>query len=134
MIKITPLVLMGADDRGSGYFWDCNRTGNFVVCYRNAGSSSGQHYHEGKRDNKNPEIMYLFTGKAAIHWCAKDGDTITVSEVTAPARVEIPINIWHQLIAITDCCFIEMNSLEDVQQDSVRVWRPDFEKMINVKP
>lgn len=134
MIKVTPLELMGADDRGSGYFWDCNRTGNFLVCYRNAGSSSGQHYHEGKSEYKNPEVLYLFTGKAAIHWCALGGHEIVTTEVTAPVRVEVPVNVWHQLVAITNCCFIELNSLEDVQKDSVRVWREDFEKMINVKP
>jgi hypothetical protein len=134
MIKVTTLDLIGADDRGSGYFWDCQRTGNFMVCYRNAGSSSGQHYHEGKSDNKNPEVLYLFTGKAAMHWCPLDGKEIVITEITAPARVEVPVNVWHQLIAITDCCFIELNSLEDVQKDSVRIWREDFEKMINVKP
>ena len=134
MIKVTSLDLLGADDRGSGYLWNSDRTGDFMVCYRNAGSSSGQHYHEGKSDNKNPEVLYLFTGKAAIHWCPLGGNEIVVTEVTAPARVEVPVNVWHQLIAVTDCCFIELNSMEDVQKDSVRVWREDFEKMINVKP
>jgi hypothetical protein len=134
MIKVTPLELLGADDRGSGYFWDCNRMGNFLVCYRNAGSSSGQHYHEGKSKGKNPEILYLFTGKAAIHWCPLNGREIVVTEVNAPARVEVPINVWHQLIAVTDCCFAELNTLEEVQEDSVRIWREDFEKMINEKP
>ena len=135
MIKVTSLDLLGADDRGSGYLWNSDRrTGDFMVCYRNAGSSSGQHYHEGKSDNKNPEVLFLFTGKAAIHWCPLGGNEIVVTEVAAPARVEVPANVWHQLIAVTDCCFIELNSLEDVQKDSVRVWREDFEKMINVKP
>ena len=134
MIKVTALEQFGADDRGSGYFWDCSRTGNFLLCYRNAGSSSGQHYHEGKSPNKAPEILYLFTGKVEIHWCPLSEKEIKVETIDAPARIEIPVNIWHQLIAVTDCCFIELNSLEDVQKDSVRIWRDDFEKMINVKP
>ncbi len=113
--------------------WNCQRTGDFMLCYRNAGSSSGQHYHEGISANKNPEIMYLFSGTAAIHWCPLGGSEIIVTEVSAPARVEVPINIWHQLIAVTDCCFIELNSMEDVQKDSVRVWREDFENLIKVK-
>lgn len=130
MITVTPILLAGEDDRGSNYLWNCTRTGEFMLCYRNAGSSSGQHYHTGISANKDPEIMYLFSGTALIHWCPLDGKEITTIEVTAPARVEVPINIWHQLIAVTDCCFIELNSTEDVQKDSVRVWRPDFEKMI----
>jgi hypothetical protein len=131
MIKITPVQLFGADERGSNYQWSSDRTGDFILCYRKAGSSSGQHYHQGNSDYKNPEILYLLTGKAAIHWCALGGDKIETCYAEAPARIEVPINVWHQFVAETDCCFIELNSLEDVQKDSVRIWRDDFEKMIN---
>lgn len=130
MIKVTPLQLCGADDRGSNYLWSSDRTGEFTLCYRHAGSSSGQHYHEGISDTKNPEILYLISGKAAIHWCPLGGSKIETILVEAPARVETPINVWHQLIAVTDCAFIELNSLEDVQKDSIRVWREDFEKTL----
>ncbi|NIG54325.1 hypothetical protein [Chitinophaga sp. Cy-1792] len=133
MIYVTPISLQGEDERGSNYMWNCQRTGDFMLCYRNAGSSSGQHYHEGHSDNKNPEVMYLFSGKAEIHWCPLDGNEIVTTEITAPCRVEIPVLIWHQLIAVTDCCFIELNSMDDVRKDSIRVWREDFEKMIKVK-
>lgn len=131
MIKVTPIKLCGEDERGSNHEWFSDRTGNFVLCYRKAGSSSGQHYHEGRSNYKNPEIMFLLSGKAAIHWCPLGGSTIETIFAEAPARVEVPINVWHQLLAVTDCCFIELNSIEDVQIDSVRVWRDDFEKMIN---
>ncbi|NSL87428.1 hypothetical protein [Chitinophaga solisilvae] len=133
MITVTPILPTGVDDRGSNYQWNCDRTGDFMLCYRHAGSSSGQHYHTGISDYKNPEIMYLLSGKALIHWCPLGEKEIITTEVNAPARVVVPVNIWHQLIAVTDCCFIELNSAQDVQQDSVRVWREDFEKMINEK-
>lgn len=124
---IRPLRLVGEDDRGRNYEWECFRTGSFILCYRNAGSSSGQHYHQGNADYKNPEIMYLLSGTAEIHWCPLSESDIRVETVTAPARVEIPVNIWHQLIAVTDCSFMELNTLDDVFIDSVRVWREDFE-------
>ena len=125
-IIITPLELRGEDERGRNYEWQTFRTGTFLLCYPNAGSSSGQHYHEGKSEYKNPEIMYLLSGKAAIHWCPLEEKEIRTEIVEAPARVEIPIRIWHQLEAITDCSFMELNTLEDVKIDSVRVWREDF--------
>ncbi|RAJ06818.1 hypothetical protein LX64_01945 [Chitinophaga skermanii] len=128
MIKIAPLIVQGQDERGSNYNWDCNRTGNFILCYRNAGSTSGQHYHEGKSDNKNPEIMYLLSGTAKMHYCALSSTNIETIEFSAPARIEIPILIWHELEAVTDCSFIELNSLDDVKVDSVRIWRKDFEQ------
>lgn len=130
MITVSPVTLCGSDERGSNYLWESTRSGQFMLCYRNAGSSSGQHYHTGISANKDPEIMYLFSGTAELHWCPLDGREITVTVINAPARVEVPVNIWHQLMAVTDCCFIELNNMEDVQKDSVRVWRADFEKQI----
>ena len=131
MIKVTPLDLIGQDERGSNYGWSANRNGDFMFCTRKAGSSSGQHYHEGKSDYKNPEILFLFTGEVQIDWCALDGRKIETVFAKAPARIEVPVNVWHQVIAVTDCCLIELNSIEDVRRDSVRIWRDEFEKMIN---
>lgn len=131
MVKVTPVQLSGEDERGSNYEWNTDRSGDFILCYRKAGSSSGQHYHEGKADYKNPEILYLLTGKATIDWCPLDGNRIETIQIEAPARIEVQINVWHQLIAVTDCCFIELNSLADVRKDSIRIWRDEFEKMIN---
>lgn len=125
-ISITPLTLIGSDNRGQGYEWQTFRTGTFILCYRNAGSSSGQHYHEGNSDYKNPEIMYLLSGKALLHWCPMDESELRTVEITAPAKVEIAVHIWHELEAVTDCSFIELNTLEDVKRDSIRIWRPDF--------
>jgi hypothetical protein len=129
-IKISALELLGSDDRGANYNWDCNRVGTFMMCTRKAGSTSGQHYHEGKSSNKNPEVLFLLSGQANIHFCGLAEKTIQTVLISAPARVEVPILIWHELEAVTDCIFMEMNSLQDVQQDSVRIWRKDFEERI----
>ena len=67
-----------------------------------------------------------------VHIGVSTGGSVSgIPKNKAPARIEVGINIWHQLVAETDCCFIEMNSMEDVRKDSVRIWRDDFEKMIN---
>lgn len=130
MITVTPLQLLGQDDRGSNFSWLTDRTGDFLLCYRHAGSSSGQHYHTGASANKNPEVMYLLNGQAELHWCTLDDITMHTVITTAPARIEVPANIWHQLIAVTDCTFIELNTVEDVRNDSIRIWKEDLEKTI----
>lgn len=125
-IIITSLEMRGQDERGQNFDWQCFRTGTFIFCTRKAGSSSGQHYHQGNSEYKNPEIMYLLTGTADIHWSPLHASDIRTIRVEAPARIEIPVMIWHELEAVTDCTFIELNSLEDVRADSVRIWRDDF--------
>jgi len=133
MVTVTPLELLGQDERGANYIWSSDRTGDFMMCFRKAGSSSGQHYHEGKSAYKNPEILFVMTGQAELHWCPLGEKEIRVTPITAPAKVVVAINIWHQLVAVTDCALIEMNSIADVQQDSVRIWREEFERMLNAE-
>lgn len=125
-IAIQELSLIGEDERGQTYQITDERSGPFMLAYRKAGSSSGRHIHSGKAAYKNPEILYLLSGEARIRWCALSDKKIEETTVRAPAKVIFPVNIWHELVAITDCSFWEMNSLEDVQKDSVRVEESDL--------
>ncbi|GAA4311669.1 cupin domain-containing protein [Compostibacter hankyongensis] len=122
-VTITPLPVINKDDRGSTLKVPNDRTGNFILCYRKAGTSSGRHYHTGKSPYKDPEVLYLLSGTALFRWYAlEEGpEAMRQQEVNAPARVAVPVNVWHELQALTDCSFWEMNSLEDVQEDSVRI-------------
>jgi len=120
-VTVSPLSLIGADQRGASYRIENDRGGDFMLAYRKAGSSSGRHYHTGKVPGKNPEILYLLSGEAVIRWRPIEETAIREVKVVAPARVEIQINIWHELVPLIDCSFWEMNSLEEVQQDSIRV-------------
>ena len=42
-------------------------------------------------------------------------------ELIAPVRVLIQANVWHELIAITDIVFVELNSLADGSEDTHRL-------------
>jgi quercetin dioxygenase-like cupin family protein len=35
--------------------------------------------------------------------------------------VKIPANVWHELTAITDIVFIELNSLSEGSEDTFRI-------------
>lgn len=120
-VQVTALSLIGEDGRGASYAIENRRSGDYMLAYRKAGSSSGRHYHTGKSPGKNPEILYLLTGEVVVRWRPIDETRIREVRVVAPARVEIQINIWHELVPVVDCAFWEMNSLQDVQQDSIRV-------------
>ncbi len=120
-IEVQKLSLIGEDERGQTFHIQNKRSGNFILAYRKAGSSSGRHYHTGKVANKDPEILYLLSGSACIRWCTLSDNEIRETVVQSPAKVVFPVNIWHELVARTDCSFWEMNSLEDVQNDSIRI-------------
>ena len=125
-ITVEPLALIGKDDRGATFHIENDRGGNFILAYRKAGSSSGRHYHTGKAAYKNPEILYLLSGQVYIRWRDPGKTEIVQTQVQAPAKVIFPVQVWHELVAITDCSFWEMNALADVQRDSVRVENPEL--------
>ena len=120
-VTISPIELKAADNRGALHYFNTDRTGEFLLVYRNAGSVSGQHYHKGITTGKNPEDMLLMQGKANLHWKDLNSNQEETVELIAPVRVLIQANVWHELTAITDIVFVELNSLADGSEDTYRL-------------
>ena len=120
-VQIHPIDVKAVDERGAFHYFATDRTGEFLLVYRNAGTVSGQHYHKGISAGKNPEDMLLVQGKAALHWKDLETKEETTIQLIAPIRVKIPANIWHELTAITDIVFIELNSLSEGSEDTFRI-------------
>ncbi len=120
-VTITPIDLKAADARGALHYFSTERTGEFLLVYRNAGSVSGQHYHKGSSAGKNPEDMLLVQGSATLHWKDLNSNQEETVELIAPVRVLIQPNVWHALTAITDIVFVELNSLADGSEDTYRL-------------
>jgi hypothetical protein len=91
------------------------------LVYRNAGTASGNHYHKGVSPGKNPEDMLLMQGSATLHWKDLNTNHEEKVELIAPVRVLIQANVWHELTAITDIVFVELNSLADGSEDTYRL-------------
>jgi quercetin dioxygenase-like cupin family protein len=120
-IEITKIDVKAVDERGALHYFSTDRSGEFLLVYRNKGAVSGQHYHKGSSANKNPEDMLLVQGSLLLKWKEIDGTESGEVEVIAPARVLIPAGIWHQTTAQTDIIFIELNSLADGSEDTYRL-------------
>ena len=120
-IEITKIDVKAVDERGALHYFSTDRSGEFLLVYRNKGSISGQHYHKGNSANKNPEDMLLVQGSLLLQWKEIEGTEIGEVEVVAPARVLIPAGLWHQVTAQTDIVFIELNSLADGSEDTYRL-------------
>lgn len=120
-IEITKIDVKAVDERGALHYFSTDRSGEFLLVYRNKGAISGQHYHKGISANKNPEDMLLVQGSLMLAWKDIDGIESGEVKVVAPARVLIPAGIWHQTTAQTDIVFIELNSLADGSEDTYRL-------------
>ncbi len=120
-VTISSIEVKAVDERGALHFFKTDRTGEFLLVYRNAGTVSGQHYHKGISAGKNPEDMLLVQGSINLHWKDLKINHEETIKVEAPSRVKIPAGIWHEVTAITDIVFIELNSLKDGSEDTYRI-------------
>ena len=120
-VSISTIDVKAIDQRGALHYFSTNRTGEFLLVYRKAGTIRGQHYHKGKSPGKNPEEMLLVQGSITMNWKnlgTEEQGTITIE---APSRVIIEANVWHEVKALTDIIFIELNSLVEGSEDTYRL-------------
>ncbi|HSC52318.1 MAG TPA: hypothetical protein VLC98_01765 [Phnomibacter sp.] len=118
MVQVIPLDKIGEHDRGATFVFDNDRTGQFVVANRKAGSANGRHYHKGVHAYKRPEKLVLMHGEAVLNWRNMQGEEQGSEIVKAPAIMIIPELIWHEVVAITDFVMLELNALEAGKDDT----------------
>lgn len=121
MVEIIPIEKIGEDERGSTHIFDTDRTGQFIISYRKAGSLSGRHYHKGRSPYKHPEKIILMKGEATVNWLDVQGNEKGSIKVSAPSMVVIQPWIWHEVVADTDIIVFELNALADGQGDTFRL-------------
>ena len=120
-VSVSKIDVKAIDERGALHYFNTNRTGEFLLVYRKAGTISGQHYHKGKSAGKNPEEMLLVQGSLLMEWKNLLTEEIGNLTIEAPSRVIIEANVWHEVKAMTDIIFIELNSLAEGSEDTYRL-------------
>ena len=122
MVEVSDVPKIAEDERGATHYFDTDRSGQFVMGYRKAGTLNARHYHKELSQNKNPEILILLKGEITINWFDTRNQEIKgTCKAQSPAMVTIHAWAWHEVIADTDIIFLELNSLEDGRKDSFRI-------------
>ena len=122
MVEVIPVNKIAEDERGTTHYFDTDRTGQFVIGYRKAGTHNAKHYHKGQAANKNPEKIILMAGQITIHWFdVREPEIKGTCIAEAPAQVIIQAWAWHEVIADTDIIVLELNALNDGKEDSFRI-------------
>jgi hypothetical protein len=122
MVEVTPVPKIAEDERGATHYFDTDRTGQFVLGYRKAGTHNAKHYHKGIVKNKDPEIIIILKGEVTIHWFdVRHVESKGTCKAVAPAMVTVQAWAWHEVIADTDIIVLELNALTDGKEDSFRM-------------
>jgi dTDP-4-dehydrorhamnose 3,5-epimerase-like enzyme len=117
-MKITAIDCLNIDDRGYVAEYAHERKGNHLLIFSREGSVRGRHYHKGISVTKNPEVLILLTGKMKVNWKIVGEEMLSSITVQAPAKLEIPPMVWHELIAESDSSIIEQNSIDEHAADT----------------
>lgn len=90
-----------------------------ILAFREKGSISGNHWHEGISKSKNPEELLLVKGNLRLDWTTDlEGAYTESTRVQAPALIRIYPLVKHRIEALEDLCFVEFNSLEEHAKDT----------------
>jgi len=125
MITIKQLDEIGTDDRGYTFEYFHERYGRHLLCFRKAGTVSGGHYHKGLSLTKDPEILIVASGSMHLHYRNVNDPELIRIRVDGPVKIEIPPFVWHEVHCITDCTFLELNSLSEHEADTFRIAGPN---------
>jgi len=122
MVEVTPVPKIAEDERGATHYFDTDRSNQFVLGYRKAGTHNAMHYHKGDAKNKNPEIIIVMKGEITIHWFdVRNKEIKGTCKAIAPAMVTVQAWAWHEVIADTDIIVLELNALSDGRDDTYRI-------------
>lgn len=114
----TPLILIGENAIGKTLELLNTSSNKLILAYRKVGSVSGNHYHTGSEERKNPEVLCLISGEVEVELEHLPTGTKERFAASAPCKLQIFPNTLHRLLAVTDIIFLEMNSLEEHQRDT----------------
>jgi len=120
-VIIKPLTPFARHERGQTLLFNNDRTGEFILGYRVKGSISGRHYHKGGAPYKSPEQLVLISGSIQLKTIDLNTNNEEVVTIEEPSWMEIPVMVWHEVIAITDCIFLELNSINDCNIDTYKL-------------
>lgn len=116
--KVEDLSLLGEDERGSTYELMTRPTGGFLFASRKKGAVSGNHWHEGKSASKNPEILFLISGEMKVDIKDLESGEEGVFEISGPVKVSVYPRALHTFTSLSDCSFLEFNSLAEHKADA----------------
>jgi len=119
-VKIEKLNIVKENKKGIAFHFENRPCKKMLYVRRKKGTISGSHYHQGKSKMKNPEMLLFLSGKFEAYF--KDLKSKEEMKVLLdyPAMIKISPNIYHEVKALTDITFIDMNSLEEGLEDTIK--------------
>lgn len=119
-IVVSPLNLLGKNDRGETFSYSIRDTENFIYIHRKKGTLSGNTYHTGKSKFTNPKLFVLLSGKIIFRYRHIEDSKHEEVEINVPSLIEVFPQVTHSVEAVDDIFMLECNSIADIEDDRHR--------------
>lgn len=118
-IKVTPIHLIGEDERGTTHDFSIRESSDFVLIQRKAGTISGNSYHEGKKKGTSPKTFVLLLGTILFKYRHIEDKQYHETMIEYPAIIEVKPLVTHSVEALSDISMLECNSIQEIQADRI---------------
>jgi len=119
-IQITPLHVVGEDQRGRTLDFSIRESKDFILIERKAGALSGNSYHQGVSPRTNPKLFILLSGRIEFAYRHIEETTAHKRVIEQPSLIAVQPKVAHSVQALTDIIMLECNSIADIQNDRHR--------------
>lgn len=120
-VKLYPLETIGNNEKGHTLSLpDTIQNRGMLSAFRYAGSVNGGHFHKGVSSEKDPEMLILLSGTAELFYKDLTTNQSATKHLSEPLLIHIYPYIWHELKALTNIQFVEMNGLLSHEIDTFR--------------
>ncbi len=117
--KIVPLNLRQKDKRGKVFDFFLKDKKHFLFFFTKKGKLRAAHYHLGKSKSKNPENLFLVSGKIKFFFKDMKTGKEEIVIVSDPSWIRIWPKVYHELHALTDYILFEPNNEDFVAKDVI---------------
>lgn len=115
---IEPLNKFSENEKGSTFTFEDRPTSSFLFATRKQGAQFGNHWHEGVSSTKDPELLLFISGEMEMWVSDTNGQNEERVNLKAPLKLKIYPHVLHRFEAVTDCIFLEFNSLDEHVADT----------------
>ncbi|MFH1276080.1 MAG: hypothetical protein ABIH82_03135 [Candidatus Woesearchaeota archaeon] len=112
-VKIIDLEVVKENEKGTTFQFENRQVPKVLLIKRKQGTISGKHYHTGKNPLKDPETFMILDGEAEVILKNIKTKEEFKEIYKKPVMFKLDPYVYHEIRALTDIIFIDMNSIED---------------------
>ena len=121
-VEIIKLDLVKKSIKWNIFEFENRNVDRMLLIERKKWTISGNHYHTWKVKTKNPEIFIILNWEVEIHFINIKTKEEFKEKYIEPMMFKVNSYIIHKITALTNILLIDMNSFDDDNKDTIKIF------------